>query len=133
MSHEDADATATGTGGRSLCRSWYVYMVCCADASLYTGITRHPARRLEEHNSGAAAARYTRARRPVGLVYCEVRDSRSAAAQREYALKRLSRAAKISLVLGSLEASARLSAPAELCRRSLRRLRQARGRQPRRD
>lgn len=125
MSTKHARETATGTGGGD----WYVYMVCCADASLYTGITRHPVRRLEEHNSGTAAARYTRARRPVGLVYCEALDSRSAAARREYALKRLNRAAKISLVLDSLEVSTRSSAPARLCQRSLRRLRQGRGRQ----
>lgn len=102
--------------------TWYVYMVCCADTSLYTGITRHPARRLAQHNTGPAGARYTRARRPVGLVYCEALDSRSAAAQREYAIKRLPRSAKLRLVLTNLSTSAHLCAPAALCADSLHRL-----------
>ena len=49
--------------------SWYTYIVQCADLSLYTGITTDLLRRIEEHNSSPNGARYTRARRPVQLVY----------------------------------------------------------------
>jgi len=73
---------------------WHVYIVRCADDTLYTGIARDLARRIAEHNAGKAAARYTRSRRPVVLVYCEPAASRSAAAKREYEIKRLRREEK---------------------------------------
>ncbi|CAJ2376999.1 MAG: GIY-YIG nuclease family protein [Gammaproteobacteria bacterium] len=79
---------------------WFVYMLRCADASLYTGITTDLARRLTEHNAGAAGARYTRARRPVTLVYQERLPNRSAAAKREQALRRLGKAEKERLAAG---------------------------------
>ena len=66
---------------------------------MYTGITRDVARRVKEHNSnGMLAARYTRARRPVKLVYQEPAATRSAASKREYRIKRLSRGDKQVLV-----------------------------------
>jgi len=78
---------------------WYVYMVRCADDSLYTGIATDVERRVGEHNAGGAlAARYTRGRRPVQLVYQEEAESRAAAASREYALKRLRKADKEALM-----------------------------------
>ena len=77
---------------------WFVYMVRCADDSLYTGVARDPEKRLAEHNDGPAGARYTRARRPVELVYVEAAADRSAACKREWAIKRLSRARKLRLV-----------------------------------
>jgi putative endonuclease len=78
---------------------WYVYMVRCADDSLYTGIATDVERRVGEHNAGGAlGARYTRGRRPVRLVYQEAVVSRAAAASREYALKRLCKADKEALV-----------------------------------
>ena len=84
--------------------SWFVYMVRCADRSLYTGIARDVERRLAEHNgSDRLGARYTRARRPVSLVYREPCRSRSEAARREAAIKRLSKAAKEALVAGSID------------------------------
>jgi len=77
---------------------WYVYMVRCADDTLYTGIARDVTRRLEQHNGrGGAGARYTRGRRPVVLVYAEPAASRSQAARREQAIKRLRRADKQAL------------------------------------
>jgi putative endonuclease len=79
---------------------WYVYMVCCRDGSLYTGITKDLEKRLEEHNSGREAARYTRSRRPVKLVYAEQAGSRSAAARLEHQIKRLPREKKDELVRG---------------------------------
>jgi len=78
--------------------AWVVYMLRCADGSLYTGITTNLTRRLQEHNSTSAAARYTRARRPVELVHAEHAESRSAACQREYQLKQLSRSKKETLL-----------------------------------
>ena len=75
--------------------AWAVYILRCADGSLYTGITRDVARRVEEHNSnGALAARYTRSRRPVVLVYQEPAATRSAASKREYRIKRMTRGDK---------------------------------------
>ena len=75
--------------------SWHVYMVRCVDDSLYTGIARAVARRVEEHNSNdLLAANYTRARRPVTLVYQEPLPTRSAASKREYEIKQLTRQQK---------------------------------------
>jgi len=79
--------------------AWTVYILRCADGSLYTGITRDVARRVAEHNSnGALAARYTRSRRPVALVYQEPAATRSAASKREYRIKRMTRGDKQRLV-----------------------------------
>ena len=78
--------------------SWYVYIVRCGDNTLYTGISTDPASRLTEHNTGQNGAKYTRARRPVTLVYTEQAASRSAALKREIAIKRLSRQAKLALI-----------------------------------
>ncbi|MDP1923406.1 MAG: GIY-YIG nuclease family protein [Thiobacillus sp.] len=77
---------------------WWVYLLRCADDSLYTGITTNLDRRLAEHNGdGPAGARYTRSRRPVQLAWCEAATSRSEASQREAAIKRLDRARKLAL------------------------------------
>ena len=74
-------------------------MVRCADGSLYTGIARDVARRVAEHNSNdELAANYTRARRPVVLVYQEKQDTRSEASKREYAIKQLGRKEKMTLI-----------------------------------
>ena len=80
---------------------YYVYILRCADDTLYTGITTDLARRLEEHNSSAKGARYTRARRPVVLVHSEQCADKSAALRREIALKRLSKTAKLSVIAGA--------------------------------
>jgi len=85
----------TEPGGHA---AWFVYMLRCADGSLYTGITTDIARRLAEHNGeGGLGARYTRSRRPVTLAYTEPADSRAAASRREAAIKRLDRARKLAL------------------------------------
>lgn len=77
---------------------WVVYMLRCADGTLYTGITTDVERRLAEHNGdGRLGARYTRSRRPVALAYMEPADSRAAAARRESAIKQLKRADKLAL------------------------------------
>ncbi len=78
--------------------SWYVYILRCADDTLYTGITTDVVRRLREHNEAKLGAKYTRARRPVVLVYKKRFTSRSTAAIREAALKKLSREEKLMLL-----------------------------------
>ena len=85
----------TSSGGRT---AWVVYLLRCADGTLYTGITTDVARRVAEHNGDAGlGARYTRSRRPVELVYVEDAPNRAAAARREAAIKRLDRARKLAL------------------------------------
>lgn len=81
---------------------WFVYILRCADGSFYTGITRDVMRRVEEHNhDDMAAAKYTRGRRPVMLVYSEACLSRSAACRREFAIKQLNRGQKTALIDGA--------------------------------
>jgi putative endonuclease len=78
--------------------AWCVYMLRCADGSLYTGITTDIIRRVAEHNGdGPLGARYTRSRRPVELVHVEPAASRAAATRREAAIKQLDRARKLAL------------------------------------
>lgn len=80
---------------------WYVYIVCCSDDTLYTGVTTDVARRVAEHNGAGGptkGAKYTKARRPVTLVYSEVAVDRGAAQRREAALRQLSRAHKLLLI-----------------------------------
>ena len=79
-------------------------MLECADGSYYTGWTTDLEQRLVAHNAGRGG-RYTRARRPVRLVYWEECPDRRSAQQRELALKRLSRARKLTLVTSRGEAS----------------------------
>lgn len=76
---------------------WFVYVLRCADGTLYTGLTNDVARRVDLHNQGRGA-RYTRGRLPVELVYIEEAGSRADATRREAAVKRMSRAAKMRLV-----------------------------------
>lgn len=76
---------------------WYVYMLRCADGSLYTGVATDLERRLLEHNSGKGA-KYTRGRAPVSLVYQERCADRRRATQREHRIKRMSRVEKLDLV-----------------------------------
>ncbi|MDH3353831.1 MAG: GIY-YIG nuclease family protein [Chromatiales bacterium] len=68
---------------------WYLYIVRCADNSLYTGITTDLERRITEHNTDKKGAKYTRARRPVELIYHEPFDNRSEASIREAKIKKL--------------------------------------------
>jgi putative endonuclease len=76
---------------------YFVYILHCSDGTYYTGITTDLQRRLEEHNHSAKGAKYTRARRPVTLVYSEKLDDKSSASKREYAIKKLTRAQKMEL------------------------------------
>ena len=80
--------------------AYFVYIVRCADGTLYTGTAKDLAARERAHNEGRGA-RYTSGRRPVTIVYAESHGSRSLALRREYQLKRLTRARKESLVAGA--------------------------------
>ena len=78
--------------------SYYVYMVECADGTYYTGITTDLKRRLNEHNTSEKGAKYTRARRPVKLVYSEEHPDKSSASRREWEIKhRMTRVEKQKL------------------------------------
>ena len=83
----------------------YTYMVRCNDNSLYTGWTTNLQARIKEHNEGESGAKYTRARRPVRLVYHEEFDTKSAAMKRECEIKRLSKKKKENLVKNHLHKS----------------------------
>ena len=76
---------------------FFVYMVRCADGSLYTGYARDPKARANVHNAGKGAA-YTRSRLPVSLIYSERCKSLSAALKREHQLKSWSKVNKEALV-----------------------------------
>ena len=75
---------------------WYVYMLRCADGSLYTGIAADVERRFGEHKSGRGA-KYTRSHPPVAVVYREQCSDKGAALRREAAIKKLPRAKKLKL------------------------------------
>ena len=78
--------------------AWYVYILQCSDDTLYTGITNDLDKRVSQHNHGATAAKYTRARRPVQLVYAEQVADKRQAAKREYEIKQLTRTEKLALI-----------------------------------
>jgi putative endonuclease len=84
---------------------YFVYLLRCADASLYAGYTTDVARRLHHHNHSKRAARYTRSRRPVVLQYFETFRTLSAALKREHALKQLTRPQKLALIRSSRKKS----------------------------
>lgn len=77
---------------------WYVYILECADKTLYCGITTDIDRRVGEHNLSIKGAKYTKARRPVSLVYCCERKNKSEASKEEYRIKKLRRAYKLKLI-----------------------------------
>jgi len=77
---------------------YHLYILKCADGTLYTGITTDPKRRIKEHNSSNLGAKYTRGRRPVGLVYSRKYRNRSNASKDESRIKNLSREEKLALI-----------------------------------
>jgi putative endonuclease len=76
---------------------YFVYILECADKSLYTGITTNVERRFKEHQSGTGA-KFTRGKHAVKVVYTERKLNRSTASKREAAIKKLSRTEKLNLV-----------------------------------
>lgn len=82
--------------------SWRVYLLRCADGTLYTGVTVDMRRRLRQHNGElAGGARYTRSRRPVTLLWERSAANRSVAQAMESRLRRLTRGQKLALARGS--------------------------------
>jgi len=82
---------------RMTAKSWHVYILRCADGTLYAGMTNDLAKRVVAHNAGTAS-RYTRSRLPAALAWSAPCASRSAALKREAAIKRLTRAEKETLI-----------------------------------
>ncbi len=79
--------------------SWAIYILRCADGSLYTGVTTDLNRRVQEHNHcNRKGAKYTRCRRPLTLAYSEKELSKQQAYQREYAIKKMTKAQKELLI-----------------------------------
>ena len=78
-------------------KTWFVYILRCADETLYCGITDDVPKRLEAHRSGKGA-KYTRGRAPLELVYQEQCPDHSQALKREHAIKQLPRRKKLELI-----------------------------------
>jgi putative endonuclease len=103
---------------KSSATPWQVYILECSDGTLYTGVTVDLERRVMEHNgeegkggkggkssgkggkSSGKGAKYTRARRPVSLVYSCAMEGRSEATKEEWRIKQLSRGEKLELIRG---------------------------------
>lgn len=77
---------------------YYLYILKCADDTLYTGITTDLERRVAEHNTSKLGARYTSARRPVRLVYSKKFKDRSSASKEESRIKKLKKVDKVKLI-----------------------------------
>jgi putative endonuclease len=74
--------------------AWSLYLLRCADGSIYTGITTDVTRRLDEHQSGSRGSKYLRSRRPVQLLYQRRIGTRSLASRLEYQVRNLARKCK---------------------------------------
>lgn len=77
----------------------YTYIVRCVDGTLYTGWTNCLTKRIKAHNEGKEGAKYTKAKRPVTLVYYEGYSTKEEAMQREYQIKHLKREEKLALLI----------------------------------
>ena len=77
---------------------YHLYILKCADKSLYTGIATDLVRRVKEHNSSKLGAKYTRGRRPVKLVYSKKFKNRSLASKAESKIKTFSREEKLKII-----------------------------------
>jgi len=83
--------------GKKRAEKWFLYMLKCSDASLYTGIAKDIEKRFKAHSSGKGA-RYTRTRLPLAIVYREPCQSRADALVREFNIKKLTPKRKQTLV-----------------------------------
>ena len=83
-------------------KTYYFYVLLCADGSFYGGFTDDVKARVATHNAGKGA-KYTRSRRPVELVYLEQFETKEEAMRREYAIKHMTRRAKLGLVMSYKE------------------------------
>ena len=87
------------SGVRKPNKGWYLYILRCQGNTFYTGVTKDLKRRLKMHNEGRAS-KYTRARRPVKMIYSEDCVSHATALVREYKVKALTRKGKEGLIAG---------------------------------
>ncbi len=93
---------------------WYLYMVRCADGSVYTGVSTDVQRRWKEHQRGGSrAARYLRTRRPVDLIFSAMIGDKGAALRAEHAIKQLEKQQKEALAVGAVALQVILDAYAE--------------------
>lgn len=81
---------------------YFVYILECSDHTFYTGITTNLDRRIKEHNISKVGAKYTKARRPVKLIYSQEFNNRSEASIEEARIKKLSRIEKLNLIKTNL-------------------------------
>lgn len=77
---------------------YYIYILRCADGTLYTGSTNDLEKRVHTHNTSKTAAKYTRSRRPVKLVYFEKLKTKNKALKREWEIKKMEREEKLDLI-----------------------------------
>jgi putative endonuclease len=84
----------------SVPRPFSLYILRCADGTLYTGIAADVARRIDEHARGSRGAKFLRGKGPLELVFEEAAGDRAAASRLEYRVKRLTRAEKLELIAG---------------------------------
>lgn len=77
---------------------YYIYILRCADGTLYTGSTNDLEKRVYAHNTSKTAAKYTRSRRPVKLVYSEKFRTKNKALKREWEIKGMEREEKLDLI-----------------------------------
>ena len=80
--------------------TWYVYIIRCADSTLYTGISTNVTRRFEEHaSSSPRSAKYLRGRAPLELIYSKEIGTQSEATIEERRIKALTKAQKLNLIV----------------------------------
>jgi putative endonuclease len=79
-------------------KNFYVYLLLCSDNTLYCGYTTDIEKRLISHNIGTVGAKYTKARRPVKIVYSEILKSKGEALKREIEIKKMTRQQKLKMI-----------------------------------
>jgi len=84
---------------------YYTYILKCADSTLYTGSTNNLKKRLHQHNQSKSGAHYTKIRRPVQLVYCELSPTLKKARSREAEIKKMTRSKKLALTKDDIHLS----------------------------
>jgi putative endonuclease len=82
-------------------KAWFLYVLRCADDTLYTGTTTDISRRIDEHNTKKCGAKYTKTRRPVELIFWLDFENRSQAQKAEYKFKKLTRTQKEKIINAS--------------------------------
>jgi len=99
MNNQDALKQETLSKNNQASQNWFVYLLRCADNTLYCGITTDLTKRLRQHNGEiVGGAKYTKVRQPCELVYSENHESRSDACKREYEIKQFSKHTKERMV-----------------------------------